>query len=63
MFAYPSVQTVFNQNLESSHTFYFSEVDHVGKQPVHPVPTDGLYQHRNSVQIMVHMGDFFYYKL
>ena len=29
-------------------------MDHVAEKHVHSVPTEGLYQHGNSVQIMVH---------
>ena len=40
---------------ENLATRFISNVDHFDKEHVpHPVPTERLYQHRNSVQIMVH---------
>ena len=39
---------------ENFATRFISNVHHFAKEHLHPVPTERLYQHRNSVQIMVH---------
>ena len=45
---------LYSTKTENLPTRFISDVDHFAEKHVHPVPIEVLYQHGNSVQIMVH---------